>query len=265
MTSFIKKGEVMVEGVSERRQVGDVVADRIEKLIADGVLKMGQMLPSERQQCEKLGISRSALREGLKVLRGRGLIKTAQGRGSYVASLMGNRDDTPMMHLFTNHPRTLFDLLEVRALLEGESARLAALRGTDADFVLIRRRYEEMCAAHSGPARNPETLAHLDHAFHLAICDASHNPVLVHTLQSLTKLLLSSVFASVQNLYHRPVNKRQLDRQHARLYNAVMERLPTQAKRAAVDHIHSIRDNLRDIENEGQRLERATMRLEGWQ
>ena len=266
MTSFAKKGEVMVESASERRQVGDVVADRIEKLIADGVLKMGQMLPSERQQCEKLGISRSALREGLKVLRGRGLIKTSQGRGSYVASLMGNRDETPMMHLFNNHPRTLFDLLEVRALLEGESARLAALRGTDADFVLIQRRYDEMVAAHTtGPVRDPETLAHLDHAFHLAICDASHNPVLVHTLQSLTKLLLSSVFASVQNLYHRPTHKRQLDRQHARLYHAVMERLPTQAKRAAMDHIHSIRDNLRDIESEGQRLERATMRLEGWQ
>ncbi|PRB80552.1 transcriptional regulator GlcC [Pseudomonas sp. MYb185] len=256
----------MVEGVTQRRQVGDVVADRIEKLIADGVLKVGQALPSERQQCEKLGISRSALREGLKVLRGRGLIKTEQGRGSYVASLIGNRTETPMMHLFNSHPRTLFDLLEVRALLEGESARLAALRGTDADFVLIQRRYDEMVAANaSGAVKDPEALAHLDHAFHLAICDASHNPVLAHTLQSLTSLLLSSVFASVQNLYHRPAHKRQLDRHHARLYHAVMERLPTQAKRAAIDHIHSIRDDLREIENEEQRLERATMRLDGWQ
>ncbi|WP_150305784.1 transcriptional regulator GlcC [Pseudomonas saliphila] len=254
----------MNNDAAQRRQVGDVVADRVEKLIADGVLKMGQALPSERSQCEKLGISRSALREGLKVLRARGLIKTEQGRGSYVASLMG-RDETPMMHLFNTHPRTLFDLLEVRALLEGESARLAALRGTNADFVLIQRRYDEMVAAHaSGTVTDPETLARLDHAFHLAVSDASHNPVLVHTLQSLTSLLLSSVFASVKNLYHRPVHKRQLDRQHARLYHAVMERLPIQAKRAAIDHIQSIRDNLQDIENEEQRLERATMRLEGW-
>ena len=256
----------MTDNPQERRQIGDVVADRIEKLIVDGVLKMGQPLPSERRQCEKLGISRSALREGLKVLRGRGMIRTDQGRGSYVASLMGNQDQIPMMHLFNNHPRTLYDLLEVRALLEGESARLAALRGTDADFVLIQRRYDEMLTAHEAESKpDPETLARLDHAFHLAICDASHNPVLVHTLQSLTSLLLSSVFASVQNLYHRPVHKRQLDRQHARLHHAVMERLPIQAKRAAVDHIQSIRDNLHDIENEEQRLERATMRLEGWQ
>ncbi|MCQ6468657.1 FCD domain-containing protein, partial [Vibrio parahaemolyticus] len=49
--------------------------------------------------------------------------------------------------------------------------------------------------------------AQLDHAFHLAICQASHNQVLVFTLQSLTDLMFNSVFASVNNLYHRPQQK----------------------------------------------------------
>ncbi|MGE6792092.1 transcriptional regulator, GntR family [Pseudomonas guineae] len=248
-----------------RRQVSDVVAERIERLIVDGVLKVGQALPSERRLCEKLGISRSALREGLKVLRGRGIIETAQGRDSRVAKLNGPRDASPLMHLFNSQPRTLFDLLEVRALLEAESARLAALRGTDADFVLLTRRYEEMLAAHSQAIPvDPREHARLDHAFHLAVCEASHNPVLLHTLQSLTDLMLSTVFASVNNLYHRPMQKRQIDRQHARLYHAVIERLPEQAQRAAREHIHGIRDNLKEIEEEEQRLVRATMRLEGW-
>jgi len=250
---------------NDRRQVADVVAERIERLIVDGVLKVGQALPSERRLCEKLGISRSALREGLRVLRGRGIIETSQGRGSFVAELSGNHDASPLMHLFNSQPRTLYDLLEVRALLESESARLAALRGTDADFVLLGRRYEEMLAAHaSEDGADPREHARLDHAFHLAICEASHNPVLVHTLQSLTDLMLSTVFASVNNLYHRPAQKRQIDRQHSRLYHAVIERLPEQAQRAARDHIHGIRDNLKEIEQEEQRLVRATMRLEGW-
>src|SRR3546814_1426995 len=51
----------------------------------------------------------------------------------------------------------------------------------------------------------------------------------------------STVFASVNNLYHRPAQKRQIDRQHSRLYHAVIERLPEQAQRAARDHIHGIR------------------------
>ncbi|WP_163377502.1 FCD domain-containing protein, partial [Escherichia coli] len=76
----------------------------------------------------------------------------------------------------------LYDLLEVRALLEGEAARLAALRGTEADFVLLARRYEEMLASHEeAQPIDPREHARRDHAFHRAISEASHNPVLVHT------------------------------------------------------------------------------------
>lgn len=51
---------------------------------------------------------------------------------------------------------------------------------------------------------------------------ASHNPVLVHTLQSLSDLMLSSVFVSVSNLYHRPAHKRLIDRHHQRLVRSAM-------------------------------------------
>lgn len=244
-------------------QVADVVSERIERLIVDGVLKTGQRLPSERRLTEKLGVSRTALREGLKLLSARGIIKTEQGRGSFVADLSGQGGVSPLMHLFGSQPRTLYDLFEVRSLLEGESARLAALRGTEADFVLITRSYQALVDAHARALEASEQ-ARLDHAFHLAICEASHNPVLVQTLRSLTDVLLSTVFASVNNLYHREPQKRQIDRQHARLYNAVTGRLPEQARKAAVAHIQGICENLREIEREEQRLVRATLRLEGW-
>ncbi|MFK3681070.1 transcriptional regulator GlcC [Pseudomonas sp. NPDC088890] len=251
--------------VERKTQVADQVAEKVEKLIVDGVLKVGQPLPSERRLVEKLGCSRSALREGLRILRGRGIIDTEQGRGSFVAQLSGRDSLSPLMHLFSSQPRTLFDLLEVRALLEAESARLAALRATDVDRLLIRRRYEDMLAAHaSSDSLDPREHARRDHAFHRAISEASHNPVLVHTLQSLSDLTLSTVFASVNNLYCRPAQKRQIDRQHARLYQAVMEQLPEQAQRAAREHINGIRDSLREIEQEEQRLVRATMRMDGW-
>jgi len=244
-------------------QVADVVCERIERLIVDGVLKTGQLLPSERRLTEKLGVSRTALREGLKLLRARGIIETEQGKGSFVAQMGSHTATSPLMHLFGSQPRTLYDLFEVRSLLEGESARLAALRGTDADFVLITRSYEALIAAHEQHL-DASVHARLDHAFHLAICEASHNPVLVQTLRSLTDLLLNTVFASVNNLYHREPQKRQIDRQHARLYNAVTGRLPDQARKAAIAHIQSICENLKEIENEEQRLVRSTLRLEGW-
>ncbi|OMG93080.1 transcriptional regulator GlcC [Achromobacter xylosoxidans] len=248
------------ETEAKPRQVADEVAERIERLILDGVLKAGQALPSERRLTEKLGVSRTALREGLKLLRAREIIHTSQGKGSFVARI-SKVDAGPLMHLFNSQPRTLYDLLEVRSLLEADSARLAALRGTQADFIMIRRRYDEMVNAQSA---DTATHAHLDHAFHLAICEASHNPVLVHTLQSLNDLMLGSVFACVNNLYHREPEKRQIDKQHARLFNAVIARQPERARRAAADHVDSVRQNLAEIEQEEQRLVRATLRLEGW-
>lgn len=244
----------------------DAVAARLEQLILDGVFRPGQLLPSERRLCERLGVSRTSLREGLRILRSKGIIITRQGRGSVVAAMVPERDDTPLMHLLRDHPRTLFDLLEVRSLLEGESARLAAERATPADRVLIQRRYETMSDyVQASGAIEVEHLAKLDHAFHLSICQASHNPVLVHTLQSLNDLLLSSVFAAVKNLYHREAPRRMINRQHARLYRAVMEGKPQAAYRAAIDHLSGIGEQLREIEAEDQRLERSAMRLSEWE
>ncbi len=244
----------------------DAVAAKLEQLILDGAIRPGQLLPSERRLCDKLGVSRASLREGLRVLRGKGIIETRQGRGSMVARLIPRRDDSPLMHLFRDHPRTLYDLLEVRALLEGESARLAALRGTAADRVVIGHRYEAMTNYVSQPGEiDVERLARYDHGFHLAICEASHNPVLVYTLQSLTDLLLSSVFASVKNLYHRPTSRERINHQHERLYRAVIEQDAEAAQQAALEHLESIGDSLREIEAENERLVRAAMRLETWE
>ncbi|MFC7579583.1 GntR family transcriptional regulator [Xanthomonas fragariae] len=96
----------------ERRPICEVVAESIERLIIDVQLKVGQPLPSERRLCEKLGFSRSALREGLTVLRGRGIIETAQGRDSRVARLNRVQDTSLLIHLFSTQPRAnLYDLL----------------------------------------------------------------------------------------------------------------------------------------------------------
>lgn len=248
------------------RRTPEHVAAKLEELILEGVFRPGQLLPSERRLCERLGVSRASLREGLRILRSKAIINTRQGHGSTVASLLPVHQQSPLMHLFRDHPRTLFDLLEVRALLEGESAYLAARRGTAMDRVLITRRYRELAEyADNACDLSVEKLARRDHAFHLAISQASHNPVLVHTLQSLTDLLLSSVFASVKHLYHRPGPKEMINQQHARLHDTVVSGDAEQAKRVALEHLTSISELLREVEAEHHRLERPAMCLEQWQ
>jgi len=73
--------------------------------------------------------------------------------------------------------------------------------------------------------------------------------MLAHTPGTLNELMPSAVFASVNNLYHPKPQKREIDRQHARRYNAVTGGLAEQARRAASQHLKGVR---------------ATPRLEGW-
>jgi GntR family transcriptional activator of glc operon len=177
------------------------------------------------------------------------------------------QNKTPLARLYDSHPRLLYDLLEVRELLECEAAGLAAERGSEKDFYKITKAYNAMSIPLEVLNKGKNTvsdigksrlhMAQLDHAFHRAIYEASHNPVLVHTLQSLMQLMLNSVMASVSNLYHRDRQKQQIDKHHQQIYNAIIERKPETAKKAAAEHIRNVRDRMLEIEREEQREERA--------
>lgn len=254
------------DAAEPHRQVAEQVAVHIEQMIVNSVLKVGQALPSERRLIEKLQCSRSALREGLRILRGKGLIRTEHGKGSYVQPIDAIGDAAPLRHLFASQPRTLFDLLEVRVLLEAEAARLAAMRATAADLIMIRRHYEAWQQVQSGGAHmaSADEHARRDHAFHRAINEASHNPVLVHMLGSLGELMLSTVYASVRHLYVRADTKAAIDMHHERLFKAIEARDPQAAQQAARLHVMEVRESLRELEHEDQRIVRADMRLKGW-
>ncbi len=231
------------------------VARRIEALILDRTLPQGSKLPSERQLAGRLNVSRPVVREALKELSGKGVIDTEQGRGSFVSDMLPNAATRgPLQHLFKDHTRAVYDLLEVRELLEGQSAYYAALRGTTADRYQITKAFEAMERPHPD---DTEEDAKLDHKFHKAISEASHNPFLVFTLQSLSQLLLDSVLASVNNLYHRPEQRKMISSHHRQIYEAIINQEPSDAQNAATTHIREIRRSLESIEREEQRLIRA--------
>lgn len=167
----------------ERRFICEVVVESIERLIIDGVLKVGQSFFSERRLCEKFGFLRFVLREGLIVLRGRGIIETAQGRDFRVVRFNRVQDISSLIYLFSTQSRTLYDLFDVRVLLEGESVRLAVTLGTQVDFVVIIRCYEKMfVVSENNKEISLIEYAQLDYVFYFVICQVFYNQVLVFTL-----------------------------------------------------------------------------------
>ncbi|GAC1342115.1 MAG: GntR family transcriptional regulator [Acetobacteraceae bacterium] len=141
--------------------------DSLRRLIDQGDLLPGARVP-ERELCARFGVSRTPLRECLKVLAAEGLVELLPNRGARIATL----GDEHLVHLF-----------EVIAALEAEGGRLACLRITAPELAEVQSLHYRMYA-HSLRAELPEYFA-LNQAIHGAILAASGNPVLVATYNGL--------------------------------------------------------------------------------
>lgn len=139
------------------------VADRLRDLIVQDQLKPGERI-RERDLAERLAVSRTPLREALKVLATEGMVTLAQNRGAVVADL---------------RPDEAHDLLQVLAVLEGLAGELACDRATEAGIDEIRALHYEMMAAYARKDRLE--YFKVNQRIHLAIVAASGNAGLAET------------------------------------------------------------------------------------
>jgi GntR family transcriptional repressor for pyruvate dehydrogenase complex len=240
-------------------KVSDAVVNQIEQLILDGVLKPGDKLPSERDLAQELEVSRPSLREALLKLEAKGLLQARRGGGTFIADIIAPTLTDPLVHLLKDHPGTKYDILELRHALEEVAAYFAAARCTESDREILRRRFEavEAMRRENDSLRNAET----DAEFHLAIADASHNVALMHVMRGLFNLLRSSIRGFLEKIQEEYGDHQIVDQQHERIFNAVMEKDPAAARRAAHVHLAFIEKTLRKLDAEETREESSQRRL----
>lgn len=167
----------------EQKRLPEMIADKIEQAIIERSFDVGAQLPSEQQLADQFGVSRNVVREAFKFLKERGLITILNGSGAYVAEPSSAHTSTALgryMRLLGTH-EALSDLFEARRLLEGENARLAAERATDADLAALEDCLRRM-RQHAG---SMEKWASADLDFHLAIARATQNPFFTLLLEPL--------------------------------------------------------------------------------
>ena len=181
-------------GQVRQRRLSDDIVERLETMILEGALKAGERLPAERVLAERFGVSRPSLREAIQKLVAKGLLVSRQGGGNYVAAELGSTFSDPLLHLLESNPDAQRDLLEFRHTLEGSCAFYAAQRATPVDHERLRAAFDELqrCYAPNSKASRAEEGA-ADARFHLAIAEASHNAVLLHTIRGLFDLLKLSL------------------------------------------------------------------------
>jgi DNA-binding FadR family transcriptional regulator len=213
-----------------RRQVSYEVREQLRELIASGAFQPAERLPSERDLMEALGVSRTAIREALRSLEGLGVVTIRHGAGVYVAEGAAGPAG-PSGHRIprAGHARTPRDLIEVRLIVEPEASALAAGRATTDDLRRLDRDIEQF-RAEVGRRRRPPT----DLRFHLDLCRATHNPMLL----AIGKWVIEFYARSGQLPQGRDVED------HARVFEAVRRRDPEAARAAMRAHLEWVRESL---------------------
>ena len=249
-------------GQVRQRRLSDDIVERLETMILEGALKAGERLPAERVLAERFGVSRPSLREAIQKLVAKGLLVSRQGGGNYVAAELGSTFSDPLLHLLESNPDAQRDLLEFRHTLEGSCAFYAAQRATPVDHERLRAAFDELqrCYAPNSKASRAEEGA-ADARFHLAIAEASHNAVLLHTIRGLFDLLKHNVVTNIGGMYlQRSETRDRLREQHQALFEAIIERRADAARDLSHQHIHYVQEVLAEAQQEVKRLERAQRR-----
>lgn len=238
------------------------VVQRIEILVLEGVLRNGQRLPSERDLAVEMDVSRPIVREALKILENKGILKTRRGHGTVVGDVIGSVFSDPIKNLMRDYPRTRVDYVEFRREIEAWAASLAAVRSTGDDRLLLQDVFQRMEKADL--RRNVEEEARLDLEFHMTIADCAHNIILIHSLRSCYQLLLDNVLLNRARIYEFPGAREKMLAQHRAILEAILRGDETAARSAANDHMAYVESTLENVERTNLWRENAALRR-SWQ
>ena len=205
--------------VGKSELLSQTVETAIERAIRSGDYAVGEKLPSEKELCGQFGVSRTVMREALRMLSARGLLRIEKGRGIFVSRLSADSVATPMelyLHMHSG-PDHALHVVGARQLIEPPVAAEAARHHTDADAARLRANVAELATA----KRNRGLLSSLDMSFHLLIAEAAHNPVLplfIRPIQMLMPAIKEDVYEVVGDAHEMAVHW------HSRILEAVLDR-----------------------------------------
>ena len=254
------QGVVMPFQPVHQEKLAQGVVRQIELLILRGLLRPGERLPSERELAERMGVSRPSLREAIADLQERGLLVSRAGSGVFVVDMLESTFSKALIDLFASHDEAVFDYVSFRRDLEGMAAERAARFGSDTDLKVIDTVFRKMEAAHS--KKNPADEAALDAEFHLAIIEASHNIIMLHTMRAMFDLLKAGVFYNRQQMFRQRTTRDTLLEQHRAINVAIQERDAVQARAAAEAHMTYVETVLDDLRKADKHEEIARLRYQ---
>ena len=207
------------------------IVEEIRKAIDDGTFKTGDRLPPERELANAFGVSRTSIREAVKILGTYGLIRSVQGDGLYVTDQFSEN-----VLGFLGHDRFVTgdnyrSLHQARLIME-TGCLMASLDGIGADDIdrlerIVENQANEDCV---------ENLHRLDAEFHITLIKTSQNPIMVSLYEMIHKIMVNGAQEGV-SLF--PAAKRKVVAEHKKIVSAIKSGSRTRCYNSVAEHLNT--------------------------
>ncbi len=212
------------------------VANHLEELILDPTLDLAKKLPSEQALATQFSVSRTVIREALKLLKERGLIIQKNGDGSYITKPRTDTVSSAIGRIIHMDNIDNDDLHGMRIILEVAASRLAAQNATPGEIELLSKIVTSM----QNRKLPLDERVQMDADFHITLAKASRNELLVMFVETMTILLKDYMAKGV--LLPGGIDDGLI--RHARVIRAIASGDPDQAEEAMRDHLKVSRENV---------------------
>jgi DNA-binding FadR family transcriptional regulator len=224
-------------------RVSQIIVEQIRDLVRTGRLKPGDRLPSERDLCERFGVSRVTVREALRVLESSGLVQIFVGArgGAFVTSPTSERVGAGLADLLTLSPLTAAGVTEARMVFELGILPLVIERATEQDIEEL----DALCdAADAGLKAGSYTMA-MSAAFHIRVSACTHNPAIEMIVHSFHGPLLMSL-REAQHV--APLMGRKGTREHRLYVQAIRDRDVEAARAVMTSHLERTAQRVKNLD-----------------
>ena len=210
------------------RKLPEQIADKLREMIIQEEMKTGSKLPAEAELMARFSVSRSTVREAVKILQTEHIVDIRQGQGTFLCAMPGLAED-PLGLRFADQEELIAQLLETRLLIEPNVAALAAQRRNEDHLAEMKALLDKMDNAYL----HGENYTPYDAEFHSVIAKCSGNDVIMR--------LLPTIHESIRAGYHHTKrvegSYQRASQCHLDMYRAIMEHDSERARSAAQRHM----------------------------
>lgn len=210
------------------KKISDQVADYLEEWIETGKVRPGDKLPSVRELCELFQVGRSAVRDAITTLKGKGMVHVKQGEGTFISEF----NSSDLFHgLLLADEKDIRELFSVRKLLEVGIVEMAATHHEEHHLVSMKEAIEELetCDTIDG--------WQADYHFHLSIAKATKNDILVQLMQTISQTTQKAMIDFHNIILTDTKWTEQVNKQHMDIFHAIKNRDEEAARLSVVSHL----------------------------